>query len=110
MGTPMQPPSGPQNDTFYAAILGQEQGPMTYFDLQNLTRTGQLKPEMQVRTTTSSWFPVSQVPGLFSDKDWLTTVLISFFLGPWASTASGWATPVWASSSSSPVVDSACGR
>ncbi|MGU3293672.1 NINE protein [Williamsia sp. M5A3_1d] len=81
MGKPMQPPSGPQNDTFYAAILGQEQGPMTYFDLQNLTRSGQLKPEMQVRTTTSSWFPVSQVPGLFSDKDWLTTVLISFFLG-----------------------------
>ncbi len=81
LGKPVQPPQGPQNDTFYASIMGQEQGPLSYGDLQNLTRSGQVKPETQIRTATGSWFPVSQVPGLFSDKDWLTTVLISFFVG-----------------------------
>ncbi|GAA1461489.1 hypothetical protein GCM10009619_31820 [Williamsia maris] len=81
MGKPVQPPQGPHTDTFYASLLGQEQGPLSYGDLQNLTRSGQVKPETQIRTATSSWFPVSQVPGLFSDKDWLTTVLISFFVG-----------------------------
>ena len=54
---------------------------MTYPDLQNMVRTGQIRAETQVRTATSTWFPVTQVPGLFSDKDWLTTVIISFFLG-----------------------------
>ncbi|MBT0565601.1 NINE protein [Williamsia sp. CHRR-6] len=79
----MSPPPAPNphGDTFFASILGQEQGPMTFTDLQNLTRTGQIKPETQVRTASSNWFPVSQVPGLFSGKEWLTTVLLSFFLG-----------------------------
>jgi TM2 domain-containing membrane protein YozV len=27
------------------------------------------------------WFQAKDVPGLFSDKDWLTAVLLSFFLG-----------------------------
>ncbi len=80
-GFPVQPPQGPQYDTFYASLMGQEQGPLSYGDLQNLTRSGRMKPETQIRNTTSGWFPVSQVPGLFSDKDWLTTLLISFFLG-----------------------------
>ncbi|GAA2066514.1 TM2 domain-containing protein [Williamsia deligens] len=75
------PPAGPQNDTFYAAVMGQEWGPMGYHDLAGLVRSGQVRAETQVRTATSTWFPVTQVPGLFSDKDWLTTVIISFFLG-----------------------------
>ena len=80
MGPP-GPPPGPADDTFYAAVMGQEWGPLAYPDLQNMVRTGQLKAETQVRTATSTWFPVTQVPGLFSEKDWLTTVIISFFLG-----------------------------
>lgn len=54
---------------------------MPYRDLQRLVMSGQIKPESQVRTPTGGWFPASQIPGLFSDKDWLTAVLISFFLG-----------------------------
>ena len=80
MGTP-GPPPGPATDTFYAAVMGQEWGPLAYPDLQTMVRTGQIKAETQVRTATSTWFPVTQVPGLFSEKDWLTTVIISFFLG-----------------------------
>ena len=54
---------------------------MGYQDLAGLVRSGQVKPETQVRTQSSNWFPVSQVPGLFSDKEWLTTLLISLFVG-----------------------------
>ncbi|PXW30945.1 UNVERIFIED_CONTAM: TM2 domain-containing protein [Williamsia faeni] len=72
---------GPQNDTFYVSLFGQEQGPMGYQDLAGLTRSGQVKPETQVRTQSSSWFPVSQVPGLFSSKEWLTTLLLSVIVG-----------------------------
>ncbi len=28
-----------------------------------------------------TWFRAVEVPGLFSDKDWITTVLISLFVG-----------------------------
>ena len=54
---------------------------MGYQDLTGLVRSGQVKPETQVRTQSSNWFPVSQVPGLFSDKEWLTALLISVFVG-----------------------------
>lgn len=54
---------------------------MRYQDLAGLVRSGQVKPETQVRTQSSNWFPVSQVPGLFSDKEWLTALLISVFVG-----------------------------
>ena len=78
---PPQPMGGPQNDTFIVSLFGQEQGPMGYQDLAGLVRSGQVKPETQIRTQTSSWFPVSQVPGLFSSKEWLTALLISVFVG-----------------------------
>lgn len=54
---------------------------MGYQDLAGLVRSGQVKPETQARTLSSTWFPVSQVPGLFSDKEWLTALLISVFVG-----------------------------
>lgn len=54
---------------------------MGYQDLAGLVRSGQVKPETQIRTQSSNWFPVSQVPGLFSDKEWLTALLISLFVG-----------------------------
>lgn len=76
-----QPQGGPYNDTFYVSMLGQEQGPMGYQDLAGLVRSGQVKADAQVRTQSSSWFPASQVPGLFSDKEWLVALLLSIFLG-----------------------------
>jgi hypothetical protein len=30
---------------------------------------------------SGAWFVASEIPGVFSDKDWLTTVLLSFFVG-----------------------------
>ncbi|MGK9271727.1 NINE protein [Williamsia muralis] len=74
-------PNDIYSQTYYVSVLGQEQRPCSYRDLQGLARSGQLAPNAQVRTEQSNWFPVSQVPGIFSDKDWLTTLLLSIFLG-----------------------------
>ena len=30
---------------------------------------------------TGAWFLATELPGVFSDKDWLSTLLISFFVG-----------------------------
>ncbi len=78
---PPQPQGGPYNDTFFVSMLGQAQGPMGYQDLAGLARSGQVKHDAQVRTQASNWFPASQVPGLFSDKEWLTTLIISWLVG-----------------------------
>ena len=32
-------------------------------------------------TAGGGWFPAKQLPGLFSHREWLTTVLLSAFLG-----------------------------
>ncbi|UAK38129.1 NINE protein [Gordonia bronchialis] len=74
---------GPQGgQSFYVNIMGQEQGPLDVAQLHQMAIAGQLKGETLVRATDApNPFPASQVPGLFSDKEWMTTLLISFFLG-----------------------------
>jgi hypothetical protein len=43
---------------------------------------GQLKPDTMVRADgAAQWFPAKEVPGLYSDKEWLTTALLSWLLG-----------------------------
>lgn len=74
---------GPQGgQSFYVNIMGQEQGPLDVGQLHQMAIAGQLKGETLVRAADApNPFPASQVPGLFSDKEWMTTLLISFFLG-----------------------------
>jgi hypothetical protein len=71
-------PVGP----FYVSIMGQEQGPVDVNQLAAMVQAGTVKPDTMVRSASSpTWFPAREVPGLFSQKEWLTTVLLSFFLG-----------------------------
>lgn len=70
------------SDQFYVQRMGAEEGPYSVLDLQMQVRSGQLKSASMVRKVDGqNWFQASEVPGLFSDKDWITTVLISFFVG-----------------------------
>lgn len=67
---------------FYLLTMGQEQGPVPYTQLAQMAAAGQLKGDAPVRDAASgAVFPAKQVPGVFSSKDWLTAVLLSFFLG-----------------------------
>ncbi len=68
--------------SFMLASLGQEYGPYGFDQLRQMALTGQLKGDASLRETSSGgWFPAKQLPGLFSHREWLTTVLLSAFLG-----------------------------
>ncbi|HEY6608001.1 MAG TPA: NINE protein [Candidatus Limnocylindria bacterium] len=69
-------------DRFLVQRMGEEQGPYGLPDLQAQVASGEVKSDTMIRKESGQvWFRAVEVPGLFSDKDWLTTVLISFFLG-----------------------------
>jgi hypothetical protein len=70
--------------TFMIQRMGTEEGPYTLVDLQAQVRAKYIRVTTMVRrgdVDGAAWFPASEIPGLYSDKDFLTTVLISFFLG-----------------------------
>ena len=70
-------------DTFLVQRMGTEEGPYTLQDLQTQSRAGVLKANTMVKKAdgSGSWFLASELPGAFSERDWLATLLISFFLG-----------------------------
>lgn len=71
------------HDTFLVQRMGTEEGPFTLQDLQAQSRAGVLKANTMVKKAdgSGSWFLASELPGAFSERDWLATLLISFFLG-----------------------------
>jgi hypothetical protein len=72
------------NDTFFVQRMGTEQGPYTVADLQAQVKSGELRSDSMVRLSSApegQWFRATEVPGLYSDKEWLVTVLLSFFGG-----------------------------
>lgn len=73
------PPS--TQDSYYAQQLGQETGPHTFADLQVLVQSGQVKNTTMLRKEGGQWFKAEDLAGLFSDKSWMTALLLSIFLG-----------------------------
>ena len=70
-------------DTFMVQRMGAEQGPYNLAELQAQVTSGDLRADSMLRRASAegAWFRATEVPGLLSDKDWLTTVLISLFVG-----------------------------
>ena len=70
-------------DTYLIQRMGTEEGPYTITDLQSQATAGYVKATTMVKRAdgTGAWFLISEIPGVFSDKDWLTATLISFFVG-----------------------------
>ncbi len=67
---------------FYVSVMGQEYGPMDVNQLAGMVQSGQVKADTMVRSGSSpAWFAAREVPGLFSTKEWLTTLLLSILLG-----------------------------
>ena len=68
---------------FVVQRMGAEEGPYSRQDLATQARAGVLRSNTMVKRAdgTGAWFLASELPGVFSDKDWLATLLISFFLG-----------------------------
>jgi hypothetical protein len=84
---PYEPPQHPQQppmmvDGFYVYALGQDYGPYSWTQLQDMARAGQLKPDQFVRNASGgNYYQAKDIPGVFSDKEWLVTLLLSAFLG-----------------------------
>ena len=67
---------------FFMSYMGGEQGPIPFDQLAQMSISGTIKPDTMIRQEASpNWFPAKEVPGLFSDKEWVTTAFLSFFLG-----------------------------
>jgi hypothetical protein len=76
---------GPQpgaGGPFYVSVLGQEQGPLDFNGLAQMAVAGQIKPDTPVRSGDSQqYFQAKDLPGLYSDKEWMTALLLSILLG-----------------------------
>jgi hypothetical protein len=81
---PYGPPSpDPTSLQFYVTSMGQVQGPIPYGQLVAMASAGQIRGDTLLSTggDAATWFPARQVPGVFSRRDWLTTLLLSIFVG-----------------------------
>jgi len=68
---------------FMIQRMGTEEGPYGIPDLQAQAKAGYVRAGTFARRADGqgTWFQVMEIPGVFSDKDWLTAVLLSFFVG-----------------------------
>jgi len=64
------------------SVPGQEFDPIDLNTLKTWAKSGQIKPDTLVTdTATGSQYSARQVPGVYSDKEFMTTLLLSIFLG-----------------------------
>ncbi len=71
-------------DRFIVQRLGAEDGPYSAADLQAQVLAGSVKSDTMLRRADvegGSWFRAAEVPGLFSEKEWIVALLLSAFLG-----------------------------
>ncbi|MFC3244282.1 NINE protein [Gordonia humi] len=78
-------PPGPGHHapaTFFVRSFDQELGPYDLPTLAQMAANRQLRPEDGVRASNGQQYqPASSLPGVFSDKEWMTALLLSLFLG-----------------------------
>ena len=68
--------------TFTIQAFGAENRLFTFAELQQLVISGVVRPTTLVlQTGVGFGVPASSIPGLFSDKNFTTAILLSFFLG-----------------------------
>jgi hypothetical protein len=67
---------------YYLDRTGQRFGPFTLQDLRTMAAAGQVKPtNLLLSTDGGSRLMAKDIPWLFSDKGWITALIISFFFG-----------------------------
>jgi hypothetical protein len=64
------------------SMMGATQGPFNFGQLQQMVRAQQIKSETLLSDGQGgNWFAARDLPGLFSDKEWMTVLILSIFLG-----------------------------
>jgi TM2 domain-containing membrane protein YozV len=67
--------------SYYVQQFGQEQGPYDLMGLRALLDAKLLTSSSPVRHSESTmWLTATNVPGLFSSKEWLTALLLSILV------------------------------
>jgi len=66
---------------YYRQVMGEDDGPYTARELSHFARSGHLKADSMLRKAEGRWFPAAELPGLFSDKEWIAALLISVLVG-----------------------------
>ncbi|HET6152946.1 MAG TPA: NINE protein [Marmoricola sp.] len=61
--------------------MGATQGPLAGWQLLQMVDTKAINGDTPINLGDGAWFPAQQLPGLFSPKPFLTTLLLSIFLG-----------------------------
>lgn len=81
-GQPPAQPAGQPSGSYYLSTMGQVHGPYPGEQLAQLAAAGQVRGDHLVSLGQGQpWFPAREVPGLFSQREWLTASLFSVFLG-----------------------------
>ncbi|HSK04217.1 MAG TPA: NINE protein [Kofleriaceae bacterium] len=71
-----------QGDVFMIQRMGAEEGPHSVLDLRMMASSGTIQATTQIRRASGgSWFAAGEVPGVFSRKEWVVAILLSFFVG-----------------------------
>lgn len=74
--------SAPQaSNTFRVNANGIEQGPYPVDHVRHMVKRGELRATDPVSYAGQAWVPAVNAPGIYSDKSYITAVLLSFFLG-----------------------------
>jgi hypothetical protein len=75
------------SDTYHTYLvqrMGTEMGPYTLSELLAQVKSGELRSDSMVRRSAGAegaWFRAVEIPGLYSDKEWLVALLLSLFVG-----------------------------
>jgi len=74
--------TGSNKQQWLVQVPGQPDSPVDTFTLSAWAKTKVIHPDTQVTDTeTNRTFAASQIPGVFSDKEYIIALLFSIFLG-----------------------------
>lgn len=74
--------TGSYKQQWLVQVPGQPDSPVDTFTLSAWAKTKVIQPDTQVTDTeTNRTFAASQIPGVFSDKEYIIALLFSIFLG-----------------------------
>lgn len=74
--------AGSTEAVYRVMVFGGDNRLYSLLDLQGMAKSKALKPDTMVQHRDATYaLPARQVPGVFSEKEWVTAVLLSFFLG-----------------------------
>jgi len=74
--------TGSNKQQWLVQVPGQPDTPVDTFTLSAWAKTKVIQPDTQVTDTeTNRTFAASQIPGVFSDKEYIIALLFSIFLG-----------------------------